>query len=83
MPACLVRGWLIIKSAYFPAFLGWLIVLAGLSYLVNSLALLMAPALANLLFPAILIPPLVGELTMCLWMIFVGVNLQRWPQPRS
>jgi hypothetical protein len=58
--------------------LGVLIVVAGLSYLINSFALLLAPALAALLFPAILVPAFIGELSLCLWLIFKGVNLQQW-----
>lgn len=76
--ACLVRGYLIAKSGCLPKTLGVLIVVAGLSYLINSFALLLAPALAALLFPAILVPAFIAELSLCLWLIFKGVNLQRW-----
>lgn len=76
--ACLLRGYLIIKSGFFPAFIGVMLALAGLCYLINSLALLLAPALASLLFPWILMPVLVGELTLSLWMIVKGVNMQKW-----
>ena len=40
--ACLVQGYLMFKSGYFPNALGWLLAMAGLSYLVNSCALLLA-----------------------------------------
>jgi hypothetical protein len=78
--ACLLRGYLIIKSGFFPAFIGVMLALAGVCYLINSLALLLAPALASLLFPWILMPVLVGELTLSLWMIIKGVNMQKWVQ---
>ena len=76
--ACLCRGYLIFKSGYFPRFLGVLMALAGLSYLSNSLALLLAPALASALFPAVLVPAFVGELSFALWLTFKGVNVQQW-----
>ena len=76
--ACLCRGYLIFKSGYFPRILGVLMALAGLSYLSNSLALLLAPALASALFPAVLVPAFVGELSFALWLTFKGVNLQQW-----
>jgi len=76
--ACLFRGYLIFKSGYFPRILGWLLALAGLCYLVNSFALLLAPALASALFPFILMPAFVGELCFALWLTFKGVNLQQW-----
>ena len=76
--ACLCRGYLIFRAGYFPRFLGVLMALAGLSYLSNSLALLLAPALASALFPAGLVPAFVGELCFALWLTFKGVNLQQW-----
>mgnify|MGYP003483548908 CR=1 FL=1 len=76
--ACLCRGYLIFKSGYFPRILGVLMALAGVSYLGNSLALLLAPALASALFPAVLVPAFVGELSFALWLTFKGVNLQQW-----
>jgi Domain of unknown function (DUF4386) len=74
--ACLIRGWLIYRCAYFPKALGVLIALAGLSYLVNSLALLLAPSFAAAIFPGVLMPALVGELALTLWLIVKGVHLK-------
>ena len=73
--ACLVRGYLIVKSDYFPALLGVMLALAGLCYLVNSMTLLLAPQIAALLFPWIMLPVLVGELSLSLWMIIKGAKL--------
>jgi len=70
--ACVIRGWLIARSGVLPRLLGWLLAIAGLAYLVNSFALLLAPALAQLLFPAILLPAFVGELSFALWLTFKG-----------
>jgi hypothetical protein len=66
---CLVRGYLMFRSGYVPRVLGVLLGLAGLSYLVNSAALLLWPALASLLFPAVLLPAFVGELALALWLV--------------
>jgi hypothetical protein len=78
--ACLVRGYLILESGYFPRFLGVLMLAAGASYLLNSFALLLAPSLAAALFPAVLVPAFVGEILFALWLIAKGVNLPRWEQ---
>ena len=78
--ACLVRGYLIFETGYLPKILGVLMAIAGLGYLVNSFALLLAPSLANAMFPAVLIPAFVGELSLTLWLIFKGVNIERWRQ---
>ena len=76
--ACLVRGYLVYRSTYFPRTLGLLLALAGLAYLVNSVALLLAPDVAAMLFPAILAPALVGEGAFCLWLLVKGVDQSAW-----
>lgn len=78
--ACLVRGYLIFKCGYFPKFLGLLMAIAGLSYLTNSFALILSPTLAASMFPAILVPAFVGELSLSLWLIVKGVNVPLWEQ---
>ena len=81
--ACLVEGYLIYKSGYFPKFIGILMQLAGFCYLVACFAALFAPALADLLTPAILLPPLIGESSYCLWLLIKGVNLDKWNERMS
>ena len=76
--ACLVRGYLIFKAGYLPRTLGVLMGLAGLSYLVNSFALLLAPSFADAIFPGVLVPAFVGELSLTLWLIVKGVNMEKW-----
>jgi hypothetical protein len=75
---CLIIGYLIFRSGYFPKILGLLMQIAGLSYLTNSFALVLAPALANRLFPGILLPAFVGEASLCLWLLVKGVNVPKW-----
>lgn len=78
--ACLVRGYLIFRSVYLPRVLGLLMAIAGLSYLTNSFALLLAPSLAASLFPGVLVPAFIGELSLCLWLIIKGVDVGQWEQ---
>jgi len=77
---CLIRGYLLYRSSYFPAPIGVLLQVAGASYLINSFALILAPDVAQALFPAILIPAFVGELSLALWLLIKGVNLPQWQQ---
>jgi hypothetical protein len=77
---CLVQGYLIFHSGYWPKALGVLMAMAGLSYLANSFALLLSPPLASALFPGVLVPAFVGELVFCLWLIVKGVNVAQWEQ---
>lgn len=76
--ACLVSGYLIFKATYFPKIVGVLMQLAGASYVVASLSELLAPAFANAITPWILLPVLVGEVSFCLWLLLMGVNIAKW-----
>jgi hypothetical protein len=80
---CLVLGYLIFRSGYLPKALGVLMQIAGMSYLTNSFALLLAPNIANGLFPAILVPAFVGEASLCLWLLVKGVNVAKWEEQVS
>jgi hypothetical protein len=75
---CLVLGYLILRSGYFPRILGLLMQIAGVCYLTNSFALILAPTLADMLFPAVLIPAFIGEASFCVWLIMKGVNVPKW-----
>jgi len=76
--ACLVEGYLLYKSGYFPKFIGVLMQIAGSCYLISCFADLLAPAIADLIAPAILLPPLLGELSYGLWLLIKGVDVGRW-----
>jgi hypothetical protein len=73
--SCLVRGYLMLHSNFVPRIFGILLAIAGACYVVNSFALLLSPALAAVLFPAILLPALVGELALSLWLLLTNYKL--------
>jgi hypothetical protein len=75
---CLVLGYLIFRSGYLPRTVGVLMQIAGLSYLTDSFALLLAPSFADRIFPGILVPAFVGEASLCLWLLVKGVNVEEW-----
>jgi hypothetical protein len=77
--ACLVYGYLLFKSGYFPRTLGVLMAIAGLSYLANSFTLILTPAYSGMIFP-ILVLALIGELSLCLWLLVMGLNVERWEE---
>lgn len=72
---CLIEGYLIFKSKYFPKAIGILMQIAGLCYLINCFTLILAPKFLSVI---VLFPCLIGELSLCLWLIFKGVNLTEW-----
>jgi hypothetical protein len=75
---CVIVGYLIYRSAYMPRVIGALMQVAGVCYLINSFALLLAPPLSSRLFPAILLPAFVAELSLALWLTVKGVNAEKW-----
>jgi Domain of unknown function (DUF4386) len=76
---CLLIGYLIFKSIFLPRILGVLMALAGLGYL----TFLWPPLGSHLFFPYILIPAIVGEGSLMLWLFVMGVNVQRWKEQAS
>src|SRR5205085_11527359 len=72
---CLVNGYLIFRSGYFPKAIGIMVQLAGICYLVDSFSLILAPKIASMLFPLIMLPCFIGELSFCLWLMIKGVNI--------
>jgi hypothetical protein len=77
---CIPLGYLILKAGYFPRVLGVLMIIAGLAYLINSLAHFLDPAVAAKLFPAILLPAFLAELSLTLWLLVKGVNVAKWDE---
>lgn len=75
---CVVYGRLIYRSGYLPRFVGVLMQLAGLGYLIGCSAALFFPALADLILPGILVLPLIGESSFCLWLLIKGVDVEKW-----
>ena len=74
----ITAGYLIFRSTFLPRFVGVLMAIGGLSYLVYSLAAIIAPPFAGQLVPWIQVPSGVGEISFCLSLLIVGVNIRRW-----
>ena len=80
---CVIIGRVIYRSGFLPKAIGALMQIAGLCYLTDSFALVLSPAFANRLFPAILLPAFVGEASFCFWLLLKGVDVQRWKEQAS
>jgi len=79
----LAAGYLVFRSIFLPRILGVLLAIGGLCYLTYSFATFLAPGFAAHLVPYIQIPSGVAELSLCLWLLVIGVNVQRWMQQAS
>jgi hypothetical protein len=78
--SCLALGYLTFQSRFLPKTVGVLMAVAGASYLVNSVALIVSSRLSSILFPSILVPAFIGELAFALWLTLKGVNEPKWQE---
>lgn len=77
---CVSVGCLIFKSGYLPRAIGVLMVVAGLCYITNSVTGFVAPSVRQMMLPWILVPCLIGEASLTLWLLIVGINVEKWKQ---
>jgi hypothetical protein len=72
---CLLIGYLIFKSTFLPRILGALMAICGLSWLT-----FLSPPLAKYLFPYNLAPGILVETSLTVWLLVIGLNVQRWKE---
>ncbi len=71
---CVIIGYLIYKTEYIPKLLGILYAIAGVSYILNSFIMFLSHGFSNPLFPYILFPAFIGELSVCMWLLVMGIK---------
>jgi len=79
----LTAGYLVFRSTFLPRTVGVLLAIGGLCYLVYSFASFLSPEFATHLVPYIQVPSGLAELSLCLWLLVMGVNAQRWNEQAS
>jgi hypothetical protein len=75
---CMILGYLLFKSTFFPRVLGGLLGIGGVGYVINIFAGAMPPAMRGLLFPYVVLVAGIAETVLTLWLIIVGVNASKW-----
>jgi Domain of unknown function (DUF4386) len=75
---CLLIGYLIFKSTFLPRILGAPIACAGFGWLT-----FLSPPLARYLSPYNLAVGILGQGSLMLWLLMMGVNEQRWKEQAS
>lgn len=71
---CFLTGLLILRSRLIARPIGVLMMIAGLGYFLDGMLRILAPATAGMLFPWLLLPGLIGELSLALWLTTRGVR---------
>jgi hypothetical protein len=72
-------GWLIIKSEFMPKFLGYILLLVALSYMVDFFIGIVVPQFG------IAFTDIIGfaEILLPLWLLIRGVNAEKWANQQS
>jgi hypothetical protein len=72
---CLGVGYLICRSIFLPRVIGALMLIAGVCWMTFLL-----PSVAQRLAPFNMMPGALGEVSLALWLLIKGVNVQRWQE---
>jgi hypothetical protein len=75
------RGYLIAKSGIVPRVIGVFLMIEAVAYWANSFINFLAPGFASAAL-AILMMTALAEVALCLWLLVMGVNVQRWQEFR-
>jgi hypothetical protein len=67
-------GWLLVRSELFPSILGVLVAAAAVGYLVESFGMFLVPAYEALYTGLVTGTAVVGEVTLCLYLLVRGVR---------
>jgi Domain of unknown function (DUF4386) len=79
----LCMAYLVLRSGFVPGAIGVLLAIDGLAYLVYSFTNVIAPAFATQLVPWIQLPAPIAEGSLCLWLLVVGLDVERWKERAS
>lgn len=71
-------GYLIRRAGFLPRWLGALVAVSAIGYLINGLAVFLVPALAGATAIAVVVAAFMGELPLTLWLLVKGVDRERW-----
>ena len=78
---CLLLGYLLFKSDLFPGILGIFMVVASCGYLIESFGNFLFPGYEKLFAMIVVVPAVIAELSLCLWLLVKGVKLQSQEEP--
>jgi hypothetical protein len=69
-------GYLVIKSGWFPAWIGVLLIAGCFGYLVDTFATFLAPSVADTIEAIVVAPAAIGELSFVAYLLIKGVRVR-------
>jgi hypothetical protein len=69
--ATMIRGWLMVRSGYFPKWIGVLMMLGGAGFFLRTATYILAPSLSS---PIMLMPIALGGIPLMLWLLIKGIR---------
>jgi hypothetical protein len=75
---CIILGYLLFRSTFFPRILGIALAVGGLGYVANIFTKVIPISVEVHLFPYIMLPAGVAEIALTLWLLVRGLNVVRW-----
>lgn len=83
--ATMIRGWLMVRSGYFPRWIGILMMVGGAGFFLRTTTYILAPSLSS---PIMLMPMALGGIPLMVWLLARGIRLSEakpgvFASPRS
>jgi hypothetical protein len=75
-----LTGWLMLRAAYLPNFLGALMLITGAGFMSRTVLWVLAPAYAS---PLLLLPAIFAGLALALWLLVKGVDVRKWREQET
>jgi hypothetical protein len=76
-------GYLTYKSGLFPKWLGVVLIIGGICYLIDLFAAFLFPNLGQKIHVFVIIPSAIAEISMVLYLLIVGVKKPIWQKPSA
>ena len=76
----LLLGYLVYVSRFLPRFLGVLLVLGGIGYLLQSFGHILLPRYDEILSSVVILLAVPGELAFTGWLLWKGLDVQKWKE---
>lgn len=82
----LLLGWLVLRSSFLPTVIGALVMVAGLGYVGDGFAAILFDGygpLGAVGVYVVVVPALIGEGALMLWLLIVGLNAGKWRESQT